>query len=780
MKQYIFVLVLGLIAPVMLNAQINRVISLEYNENDFDIVEIENRVYLSTNNYITILKNDTLAPALPYICLNVLIGPDESYIDYTSKNTEVLLREGIILASNPSESFTNKKELVSSSSHLLNYTQSTYPNQQIEYTGTHSAKGYKYLTFLICPFRYDYTNKKLYLNKNVDLNIQLKSPKNNKLLVDNFIVPYNTMNIGSFFINEEHKRILYGEENIKQVPPKNYTTGDYPYKYLIITSNSLKDEFERLAQWKSTKGVKAKVLTVEEIYSNDLNSDRSNPLKIKYAIKNYYEPYNRGIEYVLLGGDINHVPVEECHIQTTVGGVIQTSLTPSDIYYSSFRNMEWDNNHNGRSAELTDSVFLDLDVAITRLPVRNSSDANNMINRIINYEKNANSNNWNNSMLLCGVKTYESVIVNGREVSDSEMQTNAMYSSYINPYWNGNLFRFYDTFTDHQTLGANYNVTKNNLQQEFMKGYSFAFVNTHGAPMDWSMEMQTAEYNRFDASSLINPHYTIFSTAACLTNDFDHNYTCLGEAFMQNENGGALAYYGCSRNSIGSSVAYFLGTDMEFMGTYHQKLFHPNSNHCLGEAIRSSKMTFVANCNDYNSTRWMYLALNAFGDPEMPVYKSTPSAIPNVTVDFNGSDLTLTTGVERPYLCLMSKYDEGNEFYYYNYGNGSPYSYDNIFHNMFGEYSFCLTKKGYLPTLALIGNTIHLQNESLSGNNNIISYHTLIGSNVTNQTSQGGVTIESGSTVITSRNDVIITGDFEVKQGGEFEIKMSSQNQVAL
>jgi hypothetical protein len=46
MKQYIFVLVLGLIAPVMLNAQINRVISLEYNENDFDIVEIENRVAL--------------------------------------------------------------------------------------------------------------------------------------------------------------------------------------------------------------------------------------------------------------------------------------------------------------------------------------------------------------------------------------------------------------------------------------------------------------------------------------------------------------------------------------------------------------------------------------------------------------------------------------------------------------------------------------------------------------------------------------------------------------
>ena len=766
------------VVPIMLRAQINRTFSLRYNESDFNFVETNGLSYISTTRHTTILKNEITAPALPFICLNVLIGPDESYIDFTSNSTEILLREGTMIAPNPIEAFKSEDITASTNPLPLMYTKSSYPDLQIEFTGTHVINGYKFLTFLVCPFRYDFTNTKLYLNSQINLNIQLNSSKNTKLPV--YIYDSSVQkqtNNDSYFINEEHKSILYESNTLSQVTSKN-NTDNYPVKYLIITTNYLKNEFERLARWKSIKGIKAKVLTVDSIYSHDTHTDRSNQLKIKYAIKDYYQPHGNGVEYVLLGGDVSHVPVEKCHIQTTIQGAVEMDLTPSDLYYSSFKNMEWDNNHNGRSAELIDGVDLLPDVAITRLPASSSTEANKMISRIIDYEKNATTNNWDNSMLLCGVQTYDSVFVNGREVSDSEMQMDSVYTRYISPNWTGNVFRFYDTYTNH-TLGANYNVSSDNLQQELMKGYSFFLVNTHGWPFSWDMETAPS-YNTTDASGLNNPHYTIFTTTACNTNDIDHNYTCLGEAFMKNGNGGALAYYGCSRESIGSQIAIALGKDMEYIGTFYQRLFSPYSNYCFGEAIRRSKIDLCANYNSYNSSRWMHLTLNALGDPEMPVFKTIPSAIPNVTINFNGSDLSCTSGVERPKLCLMSKYDEGNNFYYYNYGHGSPFSYDNVFHNMFDEYSFCLTKKGYLPTLAVIGNTVHLQNETLSGKNNIIAYHTLIGSNVTNQTSAGAVIIENGLTVITSRNDVIITRDFEVKQGAELEIKINSQNQVTL
>ncbi len=782
MRRKILLLILSCLAPIMLNSQIVRTISLDYDENDFNISEIGGLVYISTNQYTTILKDDTSAPALPYIGLNVLIGPDENFIDFTSNDTEILLCEGITIAPNPPEVFTNENVVIPNIPQPLTYVKSVYPDIRIEYTGTHITNGYKFLTFLVCPFKYDHADKKLYLDKHINLNILLKSSKANKQPIDNLIKSAQKQRgENSFFINEEHKDFLYGKDIINQPASKSNTTQDYPYRYLIITSNALKNEFERLAHWKSLKGIKAKVLTVEDIYNQDLNSSRSNQLKIKYAIKDYYEPYNNGIMYVLLGGDVDQVPAEMCHIQTTVEHEVQTDLTPADIYYASFSNMEWDNNHNGRSAELEDSISLSSDVAVTRLPASTSLEAREMINRIIDYERNTNMNNWDNSMLLCGVETYGHVTINGRQISDAEMQTDSLYYNYISPNWSGNVFRFYDTFTNYSSVnyGADYDVTGEHLQTELSKGYSFVFVNTHGNYNYWAME--TGQYYCSSASALVNPHYTIISTAACETNKFDNISNCLGEAFMKNGNGGILAYYGSSRNSIGSGFASSLGTDMEYIGTFYQKLFHQYSNQRLGEAIRDSKKTFISNyINNYNSTRWMFLALNALGDPEMPVYKTVPSAIPNVIVNYNGSDLTVNSGVERPMLCLKSQYDEGNSFYYYIFGNGTPPYESNTFHNMNGEYTYCLTKKGYLPTLAYIGNTVHLQNETLLGKNNVISYHTLIGSDVTNQTSEGTVTIENGSTVITSHNDVTITKDFEVKLGAEFEINISNQNQVNL
>jgi len=185
MRRYIYTYILSFFAPLLLNAQIVRTISLEYNEKDFDITDTEGFVYLGTNKYTAILKSDTSAPALPYICLNVLIGSDESFIEFTSNYTESILREKIIIAPNPQELFANENIIIPKYSLPLLYTKSNYPDLQIEYTGTHMTNGYKFLTFLVCPFRYDFINKILYLNSRIDLNIQLNSPKNTLIPVSN-------------------------------------------------------------------------------------------------------------------------------------------------------------------------------------------------------------------------------------------------------------------------------------------------------------------------------------------------------------------------------------------------------------------------------------------------------------------------------------------------------------------------------------------------------------------------------------------------------------------
>ena len=61
---------------------------------------------------------------------------------------------------------------------------------------------------------------------------------------------------------------------------------DFGYNYIIITCDSLKDSFQRLAFWETMKGVPTKVLTTEEIDS--LYEGNTMQLKIKAAIKDYY------------------------------------------------------------------------------------------------------------------------------------------------------------------------------------------------------------------------------------------------------------------------------------------------------------------------------------------------------------------------------------------------------------------------------------------------------------------------------------------------------------
>ncbi len=239
MKRNGCMLFLSIITPLLISAQTVRTISLEYHKDDFSITEAEGLIYVNTNNFTTILKNDTLDPALPYICLNVLIGPDESFVDFTSTNTEAIYCEGVTIAPNPCEAFNNGEITATPYSLPFLYAKSNYPELQIEYTGTHMMNGYKFLTFLVCPFRYDSTTKRLYLQSRIDLNLQLKTKKDIKLPATRSTFSVEKQKVkDSFFINEEHKSILYGANNANQIPPKSNTTGDYPYKYLIILNSA--------------------------------------------------------------------------------------------------------------------------------------------------------------------------------------------------------------------------------------------------------------------------------------------------------------------------------------------------------------------------------------------------------------------------------------------------------------------------------------------------------------------------------------------------------------
>jgi hypothetical protein len=132
--------------------------------------------------------------------------------------------------------------------------------------------------------------------------------------------------------------------------------GPNDYNFLIITHPDFEAQANLLAQWKKQKGIKTKVITT------DITGGTAS------EIKSYIEAeYNNfSIDSVLLLGDAEFIPT---NYQTThpYHGI----ETGTDLYF----------------ATVAGADYIP-DISIGRIPVDTSAEAETVINKIVNYEKN--------------------------------------------------------------------------------------------------------------------------------------------------------------------------------------------------------------------------------------------------------------------------------------------------------------------------------------------------------------------------------------------------------
>lgn len=719
MKRCVIIL-LGLIFCFCARAETKN-ITLTFNESDF--VFNNNNDTLSIDSYIhtLIFDNDTTAPAIPQIPVNIIINDNLEYDSVTYSYTETLIRENVYIFPNQKEVPTNRINVNSSS--IYSYDSVLFPYSNVEYSGCNIIDGSKIISFLVSPFRYDAVSKRLYLLSSIDIDIILANGDN----------PITTT---AKRMKQSITDMVYNKNEVVGEMSSNYD-----YEYIIVTCDSLKSCFQKLADWKTIKGVKSKVITVEEIYNQYTGNTPQQ--RIKKALKDYYNGNYTGLKYVLLGGDVEIVPAQKCCVKYS----IYDSITASDIYYICFDDINWDTNNNNRFAEISDNIDLGQDAIISRLPVNTQEDACNVVNRIIEYEFFPKTNNWVNNLLMAGYYYGE---YKGNYATSYEIG-NETYEEYIQPYWDCQRFRLHEAYSDHPT-NVNYYCNPLNLENELYKGYKFAYMISHGYEDYWVLE-NPFRYNKNQADNLKNKSYTNIVTVACHTNDFIEE--CLGESFINNKDGGIISY-------LGSSQFGWTTTSHVFIQYFFKKLLNSSSQQ-IGKALYDTKNIFISNISNNSTHRWLYLSMNLLGDPELPVYLSYPKRFYNVNIEFNNGNLSINTGVSGCRICISSLND--NNFYIVENGIRTL-----ELENFNKDCYICITKPGYIPYIARVGDIAYIQNQILEGNNDIYSIQTYIGNNVTNQQEPGNVIVENGKTTITHTNGVHITNGFTVKNGAEFII----------
>lgn len=293
MKRLMFILSCIFLIPFMLSAtKIQRAV-FNYSIEDFNIEYIDSLLYVSSP--IIGSYNPPFLAGLPSIGCPAPIPKGMKCIGCRVEAPDTIkICEGRDIAVTPGPVFTNGK--VTGFTKIEKWVpqeacDAVFPIEKVSYIPL--QKG-----VIIYPMEYDAVKKELFFTPTVIVDF---------ILADEDADGDDT----HISINDEEDEIIdviifKGTDEIKVQSLKldeNYDLQDDPsiddpIDYLIITYERFEDYFKPLIEWKTQKGLRCKLKTLEEIEVEYENAGETVPEQMKAYIYDMYK--NHGVSYVLL------------------------------------------------------------------------------------------------------------------------------------------------------------------------------------------------------------------------------------------------------------------------------------------------------------------------------------------------------------------------------------------------------------------------------------------------------------------------------------------------
>jgi hypothetical protein len=374
--------------------------------------------------------------------------------------------------------------------------------------------------------------------------------------------------------------------------------------YVIITTNSLKEQAQRLADYHiENSNLKVQVIPLHQIY-NEFSSGSQDITAIRDFIKHLYDNATTNqIKYVCLfgdasydykdriGGNNNIVPVFEAYNSFNLA----TSFVTDDFYGMMDAN-EGEMNSYERQ-----------DVVTGRIPVTEPLQAKGVVDKILNYYGIESFGDWRNHITLVA----DDIDADGEETIQLNMEKLADTITVNQPIFN--LKKIYIDAYDQQTSsgGNRYPTVNTDIINQLEKGTLVIDYFGHGGEDGWAAEriLEVSQTKELKNSTKL----PLFVTVTCEFSRFDNPLRkTAGEFVFWNENGGASSL-------ISTTRAIFISVGQSF----NERLIKPllnfnNENYTIAETLMQVKNQF--------STTQRYFIYN-IGDPAMKLSIPKPNII---------------------------------------------------------------------------------------------------------------------------------------------------------
>ena len=515
--------------------------------------------------------------------------------------------------------------------------------------------------------------------------------------------------------------------------------------YVIITPSFLAAQAEKLAAFhRSYSNLDTRVITLESIYQ-EFSSGKQDIAAIRNCIKYIYNnPLNpaKKIKYVNLFGDAsfdyknrvanntNIVPIYHAINSNTVG----ESSYASDDFYGLM-----DTNEGNISG-----FFGGIDIAVGRMIVSTINQAEEMVNKVIEYHDIKSYGSWRNNFVV--------IADDSDEFSDSSLQSNQniLANEVIiqKPFINATKILL-DSYDQESSAGGfRYPKAKADLFNAFENGALVFNYLGHGGEDGLSAERL---WDKIDGQNLSNQYkYPLFVTITCDFSRFDNPFRpTAGEYTYWNPKGGAISMITTIRE-----IGQFNAENFNLL--FSKNLFSYGSNQytSIAEALRISK-----NSNPNSSTNVVFY----IGDPALMLAIPKPKIVLTKVNDIPISQ-TIDDFKSLSKMKLTGQITDENDSLLTNY-NGELFT--NIFDKNINKTT--LNNDGFSPPINfdVLGQTIYRGNASIT--NGQFEFSFVVPRDIRVPLSNGKISFYSKK-----------TGQFQNETGYDTNIKIGGVNENAI
>ncbi len=430
---------------------------------------------------------------------------------------------------------------------------------------------------------------------------------------------------------------------------------DAMVEYAILTSSSFITEFEKLAQWKTEKGLYAKVYPTDWV--TDHYQGRDSREQYHTFLRDLYDHTGGDLKYLLIGGDNEIIRTRE--IWTGDKGWAYSGPTVySDHYYAGLDH-DWDANGNGKYGEVLNMLWepdWDAEISVGRAPVSNVQEAADVVDKLLSYERTPEVGDWMRTAVLASSvmnppntnatsHDHPSHIYKWWE--DNAWESIVKTMPYIPTHMDKNILYDYDQIMPGNYTPANDTLNRTSYTGAMNDGSSIFVSVTHGwipsgngtphyagdgVGFNWS-----SAFNHTDIPNLQNGNKTPFIYfSSCYVGNFTEIDDSNFEKLLTKRDGGAIGFIAPTENTYRGEEYPGISDGNWWMSETFWKYLLVNGSR-PGDAFYDMIRDYGPHIEENGSAdhpffQQNHAAYNLIGDPETPIWLDLPRSM-TVTFD---------------------------------------------------------------------------------------------------------------------------------------------------